>query len=94
MPSVRFDARATNEPQMFLVRLSLGARKPRVYRIDPREVTCIREDKVFIRRLEPRAWWVRMTAGAQSRAIGIAAIANSIEEAHELIARLKASQLI
>jgi hypothetical protein len=75
---------------MFLVR-ALRGRKPRAYRLDPMESVGVPDGDRTIpqKRREPRAWWITVIiAPGHTRTIGAAAIADSIEACHTLIAHL------
>jgi hypothetical protein len=74
-------------PAMFLVRVEPG-RKPRLYRVDSREVVGVCGGRISLRRRAPRAWWLKPRV--RGGAVGVAAVADSIEQAHALVERLVA----
>lgn len=81
---------STDDSPMFMVRVERG-RKPRVYRVDPLEVIrsgTDERDSILMRR-QARAWWITVkTVTGSLRTIGAAAVADSVEKAHGMIAHL------
>ena len=78
---------------MFLVKIPNGTgRKPLVTRIDPLEVVSIPDSLsgTFVRQRAPRAWWLKPPR--MTRVIGIAAVAHTIEQAHQLIEELRTAR--
>lgn len=75
---------------MFLVRIEYG-KKPRVYRLDPREATSHHSDArgAFYRRRSPRAWLIRPAFPTSCAAIGVAAVAETVDDGYRLIGALR-----
>ena len=75
---------------MFLVRIMNG-RKPRAYRLDDftlanNPINNFIPVAAVTERHRPRAWWIRPPC---LKVIGIAAIGNTVDECHKLIAKLR-----